>query len=190
MRYLKYFESKETPESLMIEYKDDIIDVLSRYYINYEDNLTSELEEIVWDCGEEVSERFDNTGTIDSECIRMVIDNLYGSWSKNIQKLLDLYYDCRGVMKAESGDIIQDIKEIFADYEFIGKVKVAKSSNRNDDRYIIDIDSVDVLIKLDFNEIINKVKNITGLENIEYQGSKDSIRLEFYKEHESTDDED
>jgi len=189
MKYLKHFESKETPESLMLEYKDDIIDVLSRYYSNYEDELTSQLEEIIWDCGQEVSDRLDNTGTIDSETIRMAIDSLEGSWSRSIQKLLDLYYDCRGVMKAEKGDIIQDIREIFADYEFIGKVKVGKSSNRNDDRYIIDINSDDVLLKLDFNEIINRVKSITGLENIDYQGTKDSIRMEFYKERESTEEE-
>lgn len=189
MKYLKHFESKETPESLMLEYKDDIIDVLSRYYSNYEDELTSQLEEIIWDCGQEVSDRLDNNGTIDSETIRMAIDSLEGSWSRSIQKLLDLYYDCRGVMKAEKGDLIQDIREIFADYEFIGKVKVGKSSNRNDDRYIIDINSDDVLLKLDFSEIINRVKSITGLENIDYQGTKDSIRMEFYKERESTEEE-
>ncbi len=188
MKYLKHFESKETPEDLMVEYQDDIINVLSTYYNKYDDNLTQQIDELLWNC-EEANERNDDIGGIDAECIRIIIDDLKGTWDRNINKMLDIYYDCRAILKSEKGDLMQDIKEIFADYEFVGKVRVKKSADRGDDRYTIDIDAQDVLLKLDFNEIINRVKDITGLEKISYQGSKDSIKLEFYKEYESSDED-
>lgn len=189
MKYLKHFESRQRPESLMIEYQDDIINVLSKYHERYDDNLTQQIDELLWEC-EEASERYDEIGTIDSECIRIIIENLKGAWDRHIQKLLDIYYDCRGVIKSESSDLMQDIKDIFADYEFIGKVNVRKSADRGDDRYVIDLNADDVLLKLDFNEVISRIKQITGLENISYNGTKDSIRIEFYKDYENSDDDD
>jgi len=190
MRYLKYFEAaKERPEDRMIEYQDDIIDVLSKYHDQYDDSLSKQIDEIIWD-SEDATNRFDEIGKIDDECIRILINDLKGSWDRNINKLLDVYYDCRGVIKSEKGNIMQDLKEIFNDYEFVGKVRTSKSSDRGDDRYVVNIESDDILLKLDFNEIINRVKQITGLENISYSGTKDSISIEFYKELEKSEDED
>jgi hypothetical protein len=34
MRFLKYFESKETPKELLVKYADDIAKVLTTYYSN------------------------------------------------------------------------------------------------------------------------------------------------------------
>lgn len=40
----------------------------------------------------------------------------------------------------------------------------------------------DVLINMDFQEVINRVKSIIGIENINYSGNQDHIKLEFYRE--------
>lgn len=53
MRYLKYFESKENPEELMLKYADDIVRVLPIYYNSHSvDSLHNQIDELIWDCRE------------------------------------------------------------------------------------------------------------------------------------------
>ena len=48
MRFLKYFESKETPKELLVKYADDIAKVLTTYYSTHTGDLCDQIDEILW----------------------------------------------------------------------------------------------------------------------------------------------
>lgn len=181
MKYIKYFESSNQQKNLE-KYWDDIIRVLSKYSNEYNDSISHRISELLWSYSSEASDRMDDIGKIDEECIRMLLNDVSGTWGRSINDILETYYDCLPNIASHSDDVVSDLKDIFADYDINGKYTISKSSDRNDERYIIDINMKDVLLNLDFHEVINRVKSIIGIENINYSGSQDHIKLEFYRE--------
>lgn len=181
MRYLKYFESNSHQKKLE-EYWDDIIKVLSKYSNEYDDTLSHRITELIWSYSGEAADRMEEIGKIDEECIRILLNDVLGPSSRPINDVLETYYDCLPYIKSHSDDIVSDLNDIFADYDFKGRYTINKSSDKGDERYIIDIYMNDVLINMDFQEVINRVKSIIGIENINYSGNQDHIKLEFYRE--------
>lgn len=191
MKYIKYFESISHSKDLQ-EYRDDVIKVLTKYCKEHDDKLSYELEKLMWEFSD-TDDRYNSIGVIDEECIRMLIDNALENstgWNdKLVGQLLDIYYDCRSSNTEES--LIDQIEEIFADYKDEGMiVKVSKSSDKGDDRYVISIntgDDIEILTKISFGEVINRIKDI-GLPHLNFIGTNNHIRLEFWKEYHEDDD--
>jgi len=191
MKYIKYFESK-TPNEEIKENRDNIIKVLSEYAKLYnDDSLVSEMFELIWSESEEAGNRVEDNGNeIDEESIRLLVDDIIDSsiWGRTMQKLLDIYYDCNYVLSHNDDSVVDNIKDIFAEYFDDNKAKFYKTSDKNDNRYIVLIDQIDVLLTLDFKEIINRVNNIVGLKYMSYSGVADQIKFEFHEPY--PDDED
>lgn len=190
MRYLKRFESSNshyTSQEKLEEYSDDIIKVLSKYSNEFNDSLSHKITELIWSYSGSAADRMEDIGGIDEECIRMLLNDVLGSNLKPINlrpinDVLETYYDCLSHIKSNSDDIIYDMKDIFADYDFNGNYTISRSSDKGDERYIIDIYMNDVLINIDFKEVIDRVKSIIGIENINYSGNQNHIKLEFFRD--------
>jgi hypothetical protein len=190
MKYLKYFESVE---SEIENDKDNIIKVLFKYGEEYNDALTGEIDELIWESNE-AGRRVDEVGSIDEECVRMMVNHILSfGWIKLKHKLLDIYYECSGILESEpKEDVIRDLKDIFQEYSDMGaKVEITKSSGKsNKIEYNVSIFNVEVLRKLDFSEILDRVEGITGIDNVLYKGGNDYIILTFYRTKEEEESED
>ena len=151
MRYLKYFESKETPQELLDKYADDIVKVITSYYATHTGDLCEQIDEILWNTSNVDLDGWENDGVLTEEMMRGVIEDYKGAWTREIEKLLDVYYDCREYVKHINKDLVEDIKEVFLDYSDMGKVEVSKTSKFNDDRYSVVITMKDVFLHINFS---------------------------------------
>lgn len=189
MKYLKLFESYIDD---LKKNRDDIIKVLSSYVKLYNDGLVNELFELIWSESEEAGNRIEDNGNeIDEESIRLLIDDVISSgWGADrvSRKIMDIYYDCNYNLAHNSVDVVETLKDIFVDYFDEGKAKIWKSSDKHDNRYIVLIDQIDVLLTLDFKEIMNRVKDLIKIKHLSYSGNGDQIKFEFYESY--PDDED
>lgn len=184
MKYIKYFEARNFHEEVETD-KEDIIKILTQYVKDYSDYLTTKLYELMWSVSAEASDREDEFG-MDGECVRMIVNDVFNQ--RDCETLLNIYYDMNGILNGGGPEVIQDLNDIFADYNFNKEVKISRSSDRGDERYVIDINSKDIILKIDFIEIINRVKQLTGIEDVSYDGTKDHITLEFYRKAVKSDD--
>lgn len=184
MRYLKYFESKETPQELLIKYADDIVKVITSYYAAHTGDLCEQIDEILWNTSNVDLEGWENDGVLTEEMMRGVIEDYKGAWTREIEKLLDVYYDCRQFVKHINKDLVEDIKEVFLDYSDMGKVEVSKTSKFNDDRYSVVITMKDVFLHINFQEVFGRIKDL-GFDNYHVDGVKNGyvecITIEFWK---------
>jgi len=183
MRFLKYFESKENPEELMLKYADDIVRVLPIYYNSHSvDSLHNQIDELIWDCREADRLRGD-AEILAEEVVRQLIEDLTGDFY-TIDKLLDVYYDCKHFVKYVNRDLVEDIKEIFLDYSDMGKVEVSKTSKFNDDRYAVEIRMKNIFFQINFEEVFGRIKEL-GFESYHIDGVKNGsteyMTIEFWK---------
>jgi hypothetical protein len=118
------------------------------------------------------------------EMMREVVEDYKGAWSREIEKLLDVYYDCRHFVKHVNKDLVEDIKEVFLEYSDMGKVEVSKTSRLNDDRYSVKIYIKDILFKINFEEVLDRIKEL-GFEHYSIEcvknGYIESMTIEFWK---------
>ena len=184
MRFLKYFESKETPEELILKYADDIVKVITTYYSTHTGDLCNQIDEILWNTSNVDLDGWENDGVLTEEMMRGVVEDYKGSWSREIEKLLDVYYDCKHFVKYVNKDLVEDIKEIFLDYSDMGKVEVSKTSKFNDDRYSVTIYMKDIFFKINFEEVFGRIKelgfesyHVDGIKN----GSSENMTIDFWK---------
>jgi len=184
MRYLKKFNESSYHDNMkeISSNKEDIISTLSKYCKEYDDGNVSSLIELMWGASADAADRYDMLEEIDEECIRMIIDDIIGSpYTNNVQSLLNIYYDCSGVRDGDQKTIIEDLHDIFIDYNFDKKLRIYKSADHNDNRYVVEINESNIITKIDFIELINRVKDVTAFEKMSYSGSTDHIKIEFYK---------
>jgi hypothetical protein len=181
MKHLKYFESKrKNPQELLDEYSDDIVRVLPLYYNNFStDSLHNQIDELIWECREADRLRGDDE-VLSEEVVRQLIDDLNGRVGY-IEKLLDIYYDCLPHTKHINKDKIEILREIFFDYSDDGEISISKTSKFNDERYEVRLKLKDVLLKINFEELLGRVKEFMGIESYHITGTKDLITIEFYK---------
>jgi len=193
MRFLKYFEAKaEDPKEKLIEYADDIVKVITTYYSNHTGDLCEQIDEILWNTSNVDLDGWENDGVLTEEMMRGVVEDYKGSWDREIEKLLDVYYDCRHFVKYVNKDLVEDIKEIFLDYSDMGKVEVSKTSKFNDDRYSVTIYMKDIFFKINFEEVFGRIKelgfesyHVDGIKN----GSSENMTIDFWKPLPDEDDE-
>jgi hypothetical protein len=184
MRFLKYFESKETPEELILKYADDIVKVITTYYSTHTGDLCDQIDEILWNTSNVDLHGWENDGVLTEEMMREVVEDYKGAWSREIEKLLDVYYDCRHFVKHVNKDLVEDIKEVFLEYSDMGKVEVSKTSKFNDDRYSVTIYMKDIFFKINFEEVFGRIKelgfesyHVDGIKN----GSSENMTIDFWK---------
>ena len=183
MRYLKYFESKENPEELMLKYADDIVRVLPIYYNSHSvDSLHNQIDELIWDCREADRLRGD-AEILAEEVVRQLIEDLTGDFY-TIDKLLNVYYDCLPHTKSIDVNLEKDIEEIFLDYSDMGQVRVSKTSKFRDNRYEVTITMKDIFFKINFEEVFGRIKEL-GFESYHIdgvkKGSTEYMKIEFWK---------
>jgi hypothetical protein len=185
MRFLKYFEAKaEDPKETLIKYADDIVKVITTYYSTHTGDLCEKIDEILWNTSNVDLDGWENDGVLTEEMMRGVVEDYKGSWDREIEKLLDVYYDCRHFVKYVNKDLVEDIKEIFLDYSDMGKVEVSKTSKFNDDRYSVTIYMKDIFFKINFEEVFGRIKelgfesyHVDGIKN----GSSENMTIDFWK---------
>ncbi len=184
MRYLKYFEAKETPQELLDKYADDIVKVIITYYATHTGDLCDQIDEILWNSSNVDLDGWENDGVLTEEMMRGVVEDYKGASNRLIDNLLNVYYDCRYFVKHISKDLVEDIKEVFLEYADMGKVEVSKTSRLNDDRYSIVITMKDVFLHINFQEVFDRIKDL-GFEHYSVNGIKngyvESMTIEFWK---------
>ena len=183
MKHLKYFEAKrKTPQELLTEYADDIVRVLPLYYNNYStDSLHNQIDELIWECREADRLRGDDE-VLSEEVVRQLIEDLTDHNTRYIEKLLDIYYDCLPHTKHINKDKIEILNEIFLDYSDVGgEISISKTSKFNDERYEVRLKLKDVFLKMNFEEVIGRVKEFMGIEDYHVSATKDLITMEFFK---------
>lgn len=183
MRFLKYFEAKETPQELLVKYADDIVRVLPIYYNSHSvDSIHNQIDELIWDCREADELRGDSE-VLTEEVVRQLIDDITGL-TRYIDKLLEIYYDCLPHTKSIDVNLEKDIEEIFFDYSDMGQVRVSKTSKFRDNRYEVTITIKDIFFKINFEEVFGRIKelgfegyHVDGVKN----GSSEYMKIEFWK---------
>jgi len=185
MRYLKYFEAKaEDPKERLIKYADDIVKVITTYYSTHTGDLCEQIDEILWNTSNVDLDGWEADGVLTEEMMRGVVEDYKGSWDREIEKLLDVYYDCKHFVKYVNKDLVEDIKEIFLDYSDMGKVEVSKTSKFNDDRYSVTIYMKDIFFKINFEEVFGRIKEL-GFESYHVDGIKngslENMTIDFWK---------
>ena len=189
MRFLKYFEAatymggSATPDELMVKYADDIVRVLPLYYNSHStDSLHNQINELIWDCREADRLRGD-AEVLSEEVVRQLIEDLRGNFYE-IDKLLNIYYDCLPYTKSIDPNIEKDIEEVFLEYSDMGEVKVEKISQFNDNRYEVTITMKDIFFKINFEEVFGRIKEL-GFESYHVDGvkngSSESMNISFWK---------
>ena len=188
MKYLKpFFEAKDILSELKGN-KDDIIRVFFEYSKLYIDGNTEALYEFIYNVSEEyisieqMNEFYDNynlTKEMVTSMVDFYIDN--PGIRREIDNLLNLYYDCNYALGKNSNDIVDNIRDIFAEYLDDKKASFYKSSDKYDNRYIVEIKQDDILKTLDFNEIMGRLDDLVGLPQINYSGNNHFIKFEFFE---------
>ena len=184
MRYLKYFESRETSQELLDKYDDDIVKVITTYYSTHTGDLCDQIDEILWNTSNVDLDGWENDGVLTEEMMRVVVEDYKGASNRLIDNLLNVYYDCRYFVKHISKDLVEDIKEVFLDYSDMGQVEVSKTSKFNDDRYSVMIRMKDIFFQINFEEVFGRIKDlgfesyaVNGVKN----GSSENMTIEFWK---------
>jgi hypothetical protein len=185
MKFLKKFEAKsEDPKEKLIEYAADIVKVITTYYSTHMGDLCDKIDEILWNTSNVELDGWQNDGVLTEEIMRGVVEDYKGSSSRLIEKLLDVYYDCRHFVKYVNKDLVEDIKEVFLEYSDMGQVEVSKTSKFNDDRYSAFIKMKDVFFKINFEEVFGRIKEL-GFESYSVNGVKNGsveyMSIEFWK---------
>jgi hypothetical protein len=193
MKFLKKFEAKsEDSKEKLIEYADDIVKVITTYYSTHTGDLCDQIDEILWNTSNVDLHGWEADGVLTEEMMRGVVEDYKGTWDREIEKLLDVYYDCKHFVKYVNKDLVEDIKEIFLDYSDMGKVEVSKTSKFNDDRYSVTIYMKDIFFKINFEEVFGRIKelgfesyHVDGIKN----GSSENMTIDFWKPLPDEDDE-
>jgi hypothetical protein len=185
MRFLKYFEAKsEDPKERLVKYADDIVKVITTYYSTHTGDLCEQIDEILWNTSNVDLDGWENDGVLTEEMMRGVVEDYKDAWDREIEKLLDVYYDCKHFVKYVNKDLVEDIKEIFLDYSDMGKVEVSKTSKFNDDRYSVTIYMKDIFFKINFEEVFGRIKEL-GFESYHVDGvkngSSENMTIDFWK---------
>jgi hypothetical protein len=188
MRYLKYFESKEnTPLEELNQDFEDIVKVLTKYYKTHNDHICSEIEEIIWNTS--AGDELDETGVVTEDLMRQALEDYKSASNRDITKLLDTYYDCYIYVKNLNEDLTESIEEIFYEYtDSVNDHRISKTSHEHDDRYTIYIPKKNILLNINFNEIIKRMEDLGFIDYL-VKASNEHISIEFWRKLPDLDEE-
>lgn len=184
MRYLKHFEAKYDPKADLIKYADDIVRVFTLYYQTHDDYLCRQIDELIWNSSVNI-DQFENDGILTEDLMREVFEDYRNSGMRDIENILNIYYDCIPFIKVLSEETKKKIEEVFYDLTDNGDYRISKDSSNNDDRYIVDIKLKDAFFKISFEEIINRLEDL-GFEGFSFKGTRntnqiDNINIIFWR---------
>ncbi len=181
MMYIKPFFESISYINELVNDRDEIIQVLTNYCKLYADSTTEKIWEIIWDFVDEDID-LESLDIITSEVITNMVDNLIrSSRERECRVLIELYYDCCGSMENDNSEVIENIKDIFSDYLDDKKVgSFYKTSDKSDNRYVIEIKKENIMTSIDFNEIMGRIDDFVKVDGFDYYGNRNFIKFEFY----------
>ncbi len=186
MKYLKKYKIFESYTSDILSNRDIIINALSEYVDLYKDGLVDQLEDIGFntEASDEIEQLLNNGLPINKDIITIIVDDVSNSNNqRDASKLLDIYYECNYNLNQNNNDIVDNLKDIFSDFIDDKKAIFYKSNDKNDNRYVIEIKQEDILLSIDFQEIMNRVKSFINLDHMDYSGNNNYIKFEFYESY-------
>lgn len=188
MKYLKYLKFFESYRGTVSVNRDLFIKVLSDYSSVYDDGLVTQLEELGFESSDVIADMIEdslnNGDRISLEAITLLVDEISsGNSERNASKLQDIYNECEYHLNNSTVDVIDNLKDIFSEYVDDKKAMIYKTGDKSDNRCVVLIKQVDVLLNIDFDEVLNRVKEFVNLQHMEYVGSKDRIKFEFYENY-------
>ena len=133
----------------------------------------------------------EQTGKLSKEIVTSMVDFYIDNPGirREIENLLNLYYDCNYALSKNSDDVVDNIRDIFSEYLDDKKATFYKTLDRWDNRYIIEIKQDNILKSLDFNEIMGRIEEFVGLEQINYSGNNHFIKFEFFESYPEEDED-
>jgi len=192
MKYLRpFFESFSYIEELK-DNRDDVIRVFTEYSELYNDSNTERLWEFAWDISdpEITEEEIESADKMTSRIITAIVDDIISCNNERSSRgLMELYYDCNYALGKNSSELVDNIRDIFADYLDNKNSNLYKTQDKNDNRYVVEIRHDNILTTLDFNEIMSRIDQYVGLGNVNYSGDKDFIKFEFFESYPNEDEE-
>jgi hypothetical protein len=186
MKYLKpFFESFSYIDELS-EHRDDVIRVFTEYSELYIDSNTERLWEFAWDITSDdiTEEEIESADKMTNRIVTAIVDDIIShNNERSSRSLMELYYDCNYALGKNSIDVVDNIRDIFAEYLDDKKASFYKSSDKYDNRYIVEIKQDDILKTLDFNEIMGRIDDLVGLPQVNYSGNNHFIKFEFFESY-------
>ena len=74
------------------------------------------------------------------------------------------------------------LKEILIEYLDVGKVQIYKSADSGHQKWEVVIGtSKEILLTLDFHEVIGRIKEFTGIKSYSFEGWENLIKFQFSK---------
>lgn len=184
MKYLKpFFESFSYIEELS-DNRDDVIRVFTEYSDLYNDSNTERLWEFAWDItsGDITEYEIESADKMNNHIITAIVDDIIShNNERSSRSLMELYYDCNYSLGKNSSEIVDNIRDIFAEYLDDKKASFYKTSDKYDNRYVVEISQDNILKTLDFNEIMGRLDDLVGLPKINYSGNNHFIKFEFFE---------
>ena len=186
MKYLKPFFESHSYSTELKKDRDDVIRVLTQYCDLYLDSNTEKLWEFAWGVSDEfiTDDEIESADKMDKRIITAIVDDLISHNSERAARtLMELYYDCNYALGKNSDEIVDNIRDIFSEYLDDKKATFYKTSDKYDNRYVVEITLDNILQTLDFNEIMGRIEQFVGLEQVNYSGNNHFIKFEFFESY-------
>ena len=192
MKYLKPFFESHSYSAELKEDRDEVIKVLTQYCDLYSDSNTERLWEFAWNVSNEfiTQDEIDSADKINNHIVTAIVDDLISHNSERASmSLMELYYDCNYALGKNSDEIVDNIRDIFSEYLDDKKATFYKTSDKYDNRYIVEISLDNILKVLDFNQIMGRIEQFVGLEQVKYSGDNHFIKFEFFESYPDEDED-
>lgn len=181
MKHLrKFLESNDLIVKELRDNKEQIAKDLLKYHQSYNDMNTSEIDEFIWSSS--FGDEYGATGEITYDMMLGVVEEMESAWMREQHKFLDLWHECRELLTDLDEETTDKLKEILLEYSDIGKVEIHKSTSSGEQEWEVLIKtSSEILLTLDFHEVISRIKEFTGIKSYSFSGSENQIKFQFSK---------
>lgn len=183
MKWIKYFESKETSREKINRLRSDIIRVFVEYAKEFELDH-HDLDDLIWSSTGEIAEEWTETRVLTPEMMSVILDE-FEDIPRFSERILELYERFKRQVEGVDVDEIDLIEDIFFSYTGSGsKVNIRRDSSFSDNRFKVRIDKRDILITIDLLEIFKRLEDIGFLSysiNGVKNGSTEYVELSFWK---------
>jgi hypothetical protein len=181
MKHLKkFFESNDLIVKELRDNREQIAKDLLKYSQSYRDMNTSQIEEFIWSSS--FGDEYGATGEITYDMMLGLIEEIEDGWVREQDKFLDLWHECSELLTDLDEETTNKLKEILLEYSDIGKVEIVKSAGSGEQEWEVLIQtSSEILLTLDFHEVISRIKEFTGIKSYSFRGNKNHIKFQFSK---------
>lgn len=183
MKWIKYFESKETSFERVNRLRSDIIRVFVEYAKEFELDH-HDLDDFIWSSTGEWAEQWTETRVLTPEMMSDILDEFNNS-PRYAERILELYERFKRQVEGIDVDEIDLIEDIFFGYTGSGsKVDIRRDSSFGDNRFKVRIDKRDILTTIDLLEVFKRLEDIGFLSysiNGVKNGSREYVEIGFWK---------